>query len=244
MTSTTQDISRQLDSLVSSLFDDSIHSQDTLTQTSDDSHIVKSIVRGCRDNYSLLVSKYYSAIYNYIYRSVNFHVETAQDLLSETFFKAYLNLNRFRSGTKFSSWLYRIAHNLIIDHYRSYKKEQSQELDTISDNQSSYEIAQKLTQDALNSPIKSSEVISPILNSLSEDDRQLLMLFYLEELSVQEIASIYNVFPGTIKTRLHRARKKARATVTNHTDTSKDTFVERIESFLHNFQTVFANQNK
>jgi len=229
--------SPSIDQLVKNLFEDSMSEHRRVSKESTDSDIVQSIVRGYRENYTFIVEKYYNPIYNYLLRSLNFHKELSEDLSSETFFKAYLNLNRYRKNAKFSSWLYRIAHNVLIDYYRSAKGS-NQSIDTITDDASSLEIAQKLTYDATSASVDSKELLEPILNALSREDKELLTLFYLDELSIQEIASIFDVFPGTIKTRLHRARKKAKNLVTRHSGSQKNKeikLLEKMEMFLNNF---------
>jgi RNA polymerase sigma-70 factor (ECF subfamily) len=241
-TTATQPQSSIIDSLVTDLFDRSLGFQTTtvIDESAHDLDIIKSVVRGCRENYSLLVDRYYNPIFNYLLRSVNFHNETSEDLVSETFFKAYLNLNRYNNRAKFSSWLYKIAHNTLIDYYRAFKQTHV-EIDTISADSSNRELVQKLTSDALDMQVVSHDLLQPVLDALETDDRQLLILFYIEELSIQEIASVYNVFPGTIKTRLHRARTKAKSIILQHTDNQEGNFIERVESFMYNISTVVFN---
>lgn len=238
---------KSIESHISQLFDTALDSKTAeleISAESKDVDIISSITRGCRDNFKHLVTKYYNPIYHYILRSVNFHTETTQDLVSETFFKAYLSLNRFRSKGKFSSWLYRIAHNSIIDHYRSYKGPQK-ELDTVIDDSANKEIAQKLMSNDSMQGFNSDEILAPLLNSLTEKDRQLLILFYLEELPINEIAQIYNVFPGTIKTRLHRARKQAQKLVAQNTQCTQKrngNFFDMMNEFLSNIQPHLNTQ--
>ena len=75
---------------------------------------------GNRGAMECLVEKYYQPIYKYIYFKVS-HKETAQDLTQEVFYKLTKNIHRFVSAAKFSTFLYQIAHNVVVDYYRSEK---------------------------------------------------------------------------------------------------------------------------
>jgi len=84
--------------------------------------IIVSCQQGDLEKFSWLYDKYIKKIYDFIYFKTT-HKETAEDLTSQTFFKALEKIKTFNSdkGT-FSAWLYQIARNTVIDHYRTMKK--------------------------------------------------------------------------------------------------------------------------
>ncbi len=88
-----------------------------------ESQIIKECQSGKMEMFGLLYDSYFKKIYNFIfYRTLR--KEIAEDLTSQTFFKALQGINSFDSQKgQFSSWLYRIAKNNVVDHYRSQRKE-------------------------------------------------------------------------------------------------------------------------
>lgn len=152
-----------------------------------------------------LLNLYKGRIFSYIYRMVrNYH--DAEDLTFDTFIKCFNALDGFDISKSFSTWLFTIAHNLTMDHFRKNKGE----LEYIDEQHVSkedvvgqYEQKRKL------------EKIDLALAQLPPVDRELVILFHKEEHSYQEISQILNMPVTTIKTRLHRARLKLQAIVHN-----------------------------
>jgi RNA polymerase sigma-70 factor, ECF subfamily len=176
-----------------------------------DKEVVQSIIDGKREDFEILVNRYYKQITAYLGRLLNFNEGDVQDVLQETFINAFVNLVTYNPSLSFSSWLYRIAHNLAIDLIR--KKSKYYIIDTndqavqnqIHHNQT---IIQKSDQDHEN--IISNERLTSILQRLDLDSRTTLTLFYLQGLSLNEIADIFKTSSNTIAARLKRAKEKAK----------------------------------
>jgi RNA polymerase sigma-70 factor, ECF subfamily len=176
-----------------------------------DKEVVKSIIDGKREDFEILVNRYYKQITAYLGRLLNFNEGDVQDILQETFINAFVNLVTYNPSLSFSSWLYRIAHNLAIDLIR--KKSKYYIIDTndqavqnqIHHNET---IIQKSDQDHEN--IISNERLTSILQRLDLDSRTTLTLFYLQGLSLNEIADIFKTSSNTIAARLKRAKEKAK----------------------------------
>lgn len=127
--------------------------------------------------------------------------EEADDVAQEALLKAYMALSTFKDGTNFSTWLYHIAYNCLIDHYRkaansilSLDIEQAHEVlsDLNSDNSFQY-------QD-----------LYCAIDDLTPSERTAVLLFYMEDRSIKEISSIMSVAVGTVKSLLSRGREHLR----------------------------------
>jgi RNA polymerase sigma-70 factor (ECF subfamily) len=141
---------------------------------------------------------YHQAIYRYIYRQVG-EVETARDLTADVFQRL---LQAFQQGKgpeqNVRAWLYRTAHNGVVDHYRRQKYRQHLPLQEDLINVSDDPVAQA------EGHISAAEVRSA-LQHLTPDQRQVLVLKFLEEFSNQEIAVVLNKPVGAVKSLQHRA---------------------------------------
>lgn len=176
-----------------------------------DKEIIKSIIDGKREDFEVLVNRYYKQITAYLGRLLNFNEGDVQDVLQDTFINAFVNLVTYNPSLSFSSWLYRIAHNLAVDLIR--KKSKYYIIDTndqavqnqIHHNQT---IIQKSDQD--HEAGISNERLTSILQRLDLDSRTTLTLFYLQGLSLNEIADIFKTSSNTIAARLKRAKEKAK----------------------------------
>lgn len=176
-----------------------------------DKEVVQSIIDGKREDFEILVNRYYRQITAYLGRLLNFNEGDVQDVLQETFINTFVNLVTYNPSLSFSSWLYRIAHNLAIDLIR--KKSKYYIIDTndqavqsqIHHNET---IIQKSDQD--HESIISNERLTSILQRLDLDSRTILTLFYLQGLSLSEIADIFKTSSNTIAARLKRSKEKAK----------------------------------
>ena len=141
----------------------------------DDSSVIENILAGDIDSFEIILERYQNQIFAYVFRMLNFHREDAKDASAETFCRAYLKLASFDKRQKFSSWLYRIAHNLVIDEYSRRSKYKTVDIENL-------EIPAKIDE-----KIWDREILDKILNKLSFEDREILILFYIEEKSIKEI---------------------------------------------------------
>ncbi len=143
-------------------------------------------------------------LYKYLVQ-LSGHPQTAEDLLHDTFLKAYENLESYR-GEKVRPWLFRVAYNTYIDWYRKDKrliKTDPQVLNKINPH-----IVPSPEQDYM---IKEDWLQwSRILHSLTDNDRQIIILRDYYEFTYQEIADILNLSLAAVKVRLLRARQKIR----------------------------------
>jgi len=158
------------------------------------------------DAYTNLVKKYEKPIIGYIIRISGVNFEEAEDITQEIFLKAYTNLNNFDQTKKFSSWLFSIAHNETISHWRKNKRKldviniENDELDILLTE--NFDIGKKIDNNLLKDEIKKG------LAKLDIKYREVLELKYLNEYSYEEISDIIKKPVNTVGTLLNRAKKK------------------------------------
>ncbi|MBE3570796.1 MAG: RNA polymerase sigma factor SigW [Bacillales bacterium] len=173
---------------------------------------ISQVLKGDQNAYGEIVEFYKDKVYQLCYRMLGNRHE-AEDAAQEAFLRAYLNIRRYDENRKFSTWLYRITTNLCIDRIR--KKKPDYHLDAAlegSENVTLY------SQIASSSHLPEQEVeqmelqesIQQAILKLPEKYRAVIILKYVEELSIEEIAGILNMPVGTVKTRLHRGREALR----------------------------------
>ena len=153
------------------------------------------------DAFGELYERYIERIYNYVYFRVG-SVHDAEDLTARVFLKALNNLNRYRFvGLPFSAWLYRIAHNLIANHHR----DQSRRREIPIEDMAVVNIPARLPAiDASMGRAQEAEALWKMINDLSPQKRELILLKFVEKLSNSEIAAVLNKSESAIKSLYHR----------------------------------------
>tara|TARA_B100001094_G_scaffold332574_1_gene405256 strand:- start:2174 stop:2758 length:585 start_codon:yes stop_codon:yes gene_type:complete len=168
-----------------------------------DSFLVKSYIQGDERSLEMLIKRHKQRIYNFIYSKV-FDRDLTEDIFQDTFIKVIrtLKLGNYNEEGKFVSWVMRIAHNLVIDHFRKKSRipkfESSNDFDIFSvlkDNE--IDIENKLIKDQILIEIKK------IINLLPDDQKEVLVYRYYNELSFKEISEKTGV---SINTSLGRMR--------------------------------------
>ncbi|MFN6963078.1 MAG: RNA polymerase sigma factor [Pyrinomonadaceae bacterium] len=175
-----------------------------------DGELVARVVAGREDGFEELVRRYQRPITSYIFRIVG-DAESALDVTQEVFIKVYNSISRYNADYKFSTWLYRIAHNAAVDHLRRNNIcPQSLEAENAD---GSFQIQlESLTP----SPEKERErsewrkEIESVVRRLPAAYRELIVLRHSKELSYEEIAAVTGLPLGTVKNRLFRAREMMR----------------------------------
>ncbi|EKE12501.1 MAG: hypothetical protein ACD_13C00193G0011 [uncultured bacterium] len=158
---------------------------------------VKKAIIGDKNAFAELYRIFLDRIYRFIYYLVDDEF-LAEDITQNTFLKAWNNLRNFSltKGT-YQSYLYTIARNLVIDHQRK-KKEISLEL-TVGENlRSETDLVEGVARN------ESIAKVREALSILEEDDRQIIILRYFEDMSYDEIAAVIGKKPGAIRVRVHR----------------------------------------
>lgn len=166
--------------------------------------IIERAIKGESSAFGLLYDKYQPQIYRFIYLKVS-HREEAEDLCHQVFLKTWQNIAEYKfQGFPFSSWLYRVARNQVIDYYRIKKNNISIENEAVlelnTENLTSKIIDQNLDI----------EKIKKAINNLNPAQQDVLILRFIESFSVKETASILKKTEIAIKLLQHRAIKNLR----------------------------------
>src|SRR5438128_1970556 len=175
-----------------------------------DYELVSSAIAGREAGFEELVRRYQRPIAAYIYRMVSDY-DAALDLTQEVFIKVYNSLSRYRSEFKFSTWIYKIAHNAAIDFLRRHAvREQAL---TSGVDREGREIAiesRRLTPEQESEREERRSEIESVVRLLPSAYRELIVLRHSHDLSYDEIAEVTGLPLGTVKNRLFRAREAMR----------------------------------
>ncbi len=178
----------------------------------DDANWVKKAQKGDSTAFEQLVLAHQNQIYRLCFRMLG-NAEDAADMTQETFLKAWRNLDRFQGDAAFSTWLYRLASNCCLDFLRSQKRRPTVSMTTEDDDgeEQTIEVADDSAtpEEELLLKEERSE-IARAMASLDEEQRQILSLRVINDLSYTEIAEILDIKEGTVKSRLARARENLR----------------------------------
>jgi RNA polymerase sigma factor (sigma-70 family) len=169
-----------------------------------DNELVQRYLGGDYTALEILINRYKDKIFSYIFVNVkNQHL--AEDIFQDTFIKVVrsLNLGKYTDNGKFISWVMRIAHNLIIDHYRHEKN-----MNTVSNDASevNYFNSPKYSDENIEDFIINEQILKEVrilIDELPDDQREVVILRHYEDLSFKEIADKTNV---SINTSLGRMR--------------------------------------
>ncbi|MDZ4712375.1 MAG: sigma-70 family RNA polymerase sigma factor [bacterium] len=158
---------------------------------------------------------------NYAYKITGNQLD-ADDLLQETFLRAFRFFDKFEKGTNCKAWLFRIMKNLFINKYRKNQKEPGKvdygEIENFFDNIRSEKIDSTDLQQKVFSNLLDDDMTSA-LNSLQDDFKTVVILCDLEGLSYEEIADFVQCPIGTVRSRLHRGRKMLQQKLYNYAKT-------------------------
>jgi RNA polymerase sigma-70 factor (ECF subfamily) len=170
----------------------------------DEKAAIQAAAEGNTTRFAELYDAYVRSVYNFIYYKTH-HKETAEDLTSDTFFKALKNIRQFDQSRSFRSWLFTIAHNTVRDHYRSARP--TTDIDDVWDLADTDDMVRDTeTKHAL-------AEVQKHLGKLTTAQREILILRLWQDLSYKEIADIVGKSEGNCKMIYSRAIAQLRDAV-------------------------------
>jgi len=174
--------------------------------------LVEEAQRGDREAFEAIVKTYEKKVFHLAYSFVQDRA-SADDLAQEVFVKAYFALSKFHFKSGFGTWLYRIAVNHIKDHLRKVSRRKEVSLEEFEDipfaaDDQVKEKEQRQAED------RRKKIVFRVLETLPPKYQLILTLRDVRGFSYEEIAGILKISPGTVDSRLHRARKMLRKKMT------------------------------
>ena len=174
----------------------------------EDAKWVERVLIGDEEAFTALVKKYEKQIHTFVWRRVrDYHI--AEEITQDTFLRAYEKLSTLRNPNRFSGWLYMIATRRFLTWLgekripmQSLETMRKAEIEALFYAQYMAEQTEKLATE------KQREVVEHLLQKLPARERTAVVLHYLSEMTCEEIGDFLEVAPNTIKSRLHRARKR------------------------------------
>jgi len=167
----------------------------------DDIWYIERVLKGDTQYFSHFVDKYKDIVYSIAFKVLR-NREDAEEMAQESFVKAFKSLHTFKGSAKFSTWLYRITYNNCISEVRKKKlKFVSTDDVQIADE------PEEMNLDGIPEENRA-KYVKAALDKLPEDEYTLILLYYFEDKSVDEISQITRMSESNVKVKLFRARKK------------------------------------
>lgn len=177
-----------------------------------DEEIAVLVQSGKVDSFGILINRYEKKLSRYAYKFLS-QRQDIEDIVQDIFLKAYKNIQSFDSKRKFSSWLYRIAHNELVNALKKKKRNSLLffDLDTFVPHFSydKNEFIDKIDNE------KMKEKINNYLDKLEPKYREPIILYYYEEFDYKEIADILKIPVSTVGVRIKRGRDKLKNFLNN-----------------------------
>ncbi len=182
-----------------------------------DEQLVKLYEKGNNKAFEILLVRYKSKVYSYIYMIVR-NQELAEDIFQDTFIKAIATIQqgKYVESGKFLAWINRIAHNLIIDYFRREKNENTFSADSVD-----YDVTNdtKLTEKSIEDIISNEQVLTDVvqlIDLLPASQQEVIRMRFFEDLSFKEIAEKTGVSINTALGRMRYALLNLRKIAVEH----------------------------
>lgn len=185
------------------LFSYILERMDSVSHLTDEEILRRSLTD--REFFAHIIERYERKLRAYIGRKSHASTADQDDLLQNIFIKVYKNMKEFDSSLRFSSWIYRISYNEMIDWYRKKKREPSVSFDADETILHSLTATDDTSSVALHEEQKA--LLKKALETLDKKYQDIIELRFYEEKSYEEIADILQIPPGTVAIHLNRAKK-------------------------------------
>ncbi len=150
-----------------------------------------------KEKFSLIYDQYIEKIYRFVYLKVNLQ-ETAEDITSKVFLKGWEAYQKGQDIKNPGAFLYQIARNLVVDYYRTKGRTNIVSIDHVSQVADKSNVYEKAVLDA------DVELVKSAISRLKQDYQDVLILYYLEDMPADQIATFLNKPAGTVRVMIHR----------------------------------------
>lgn len=164
---------------------------------------IKDVLSGNKQAYAHIINKYKNPLYATILRMTK-NPQDAQDLVQEAFIKVYYQLGKYNGKGSFSSWLYRVAINHCMDEFRK-KRYKMKQIEFSED-----QVLNPNHPEVIFMKKEKNRQLEKIIGTLPEDERMIILLRYVNELSYSDIGELVQLPVSSVRNKLHRAKKKLR----------------------------------
>ena len=178
----------------------------------EDKALIEEAQRGGREAFEAIVKRYEKKVFHLAYGFVQ-NRAAADDLAQEIFVKVYFSLSKFHFKSEFGTWLYRIAVNHIKDHLRKVSRRKEVSLEEFENVPLAMDDQVKEREQRQDDDLKK-KIVFGVLATLPQKYRMILTLREVKGFSYEEITRVLKISPGTVDSRLHRARKLLRKKMT------------------------------
>jgi len=172
-----------------------------------DEQVARDVQAGEAEAFGVLIERYEAKLKRYARKFLTYQ-EDIEDLVQDVFIKAYTNIQSFDPAQRFSPWIYRIAHNTFVNELKRKQRGGFAlfDADTILP-----QLPAKETADSSTLTAELQNELDSLLHELPAKYREVLVLYYIEELSYQEMSDIMQIPLSTVGARVSRGRAKLRA---------------------------------
>jgi len=170
-----------------------------------DQEIIDSVRKGNSSDYSILVNRYKNKAFSMLNRMLKNEFD-AEEILQDCFLKAYKSLNNFKGEAKFSTWFYRIVYNSALTKLSSQKRRTETEMTSVEDHinlESEYNSNEIEKLDV-------NHLIHKTISKLPERYSAIITMFYLNEMTIDEISEVMGISIPNVKVMLFRSRNALR----------------------------------
>jgi RNA polymerase sigma-70 factor (ECF subfamily) len=174
---------------------------DILPQSTDE-EVVLLVQKGDKNKFGLLMERYNKKLFRYGKKFLS-DSDNIEDIIQDVFINTYKNINNFNNSLKFSSWIYRIAHNAFIDGLRKQQKNRFAQINLdilVSHHFHKDDFLNKADLEM------TKKMIDVGINQLKSNYKEVIILHYLEELGYKEISDILQIPVGTVGIRIMRGK--------------------------------------
>ena len=166
-----------------------------------DQEIIASVLLGNKSDYSIIIDRYKNKAFSLLKKMLK-NEQDAEEIMQDCFIKAYNSLKSFKGEAKFSTWFYRIVYNTALTKLSSKKRKTESEMSSVDEHfdlKSDYDFRIPESEDL-------TTIVNDLVNQLPEKYSAVINLFYINEMSCEEISKVMEISVSNVKVLLHRSR--------------------------------------